>query len=394
MADVQIIKLEPLEPLVEAPPPAPWYARARLVDWAATRRWWLATVVLPTAATGLYMSVLASDRYESEARFVVRSPSATAANQISSLVQGSGIVRSADDAYIVHAYMKSRDVVRSLASSRALLQRMQRSGVDVLWSYPGLLASASNERLWRHFQSFLSVDFDNSTGITTLKVQAFRPEDAQVLAQGLLENAENLINTISRRAQEQTLKTATSEVETTRRKAEAAVERISLFRKQHQLIDPGRTSTAAIELVSRLAVEVARLRADLSELRSSAATSPQTRTIERRIAAFEEQMAAERQALAGSDSSLAPLIAEYERLSLEREFAERAFASARTALDIARIDAERQKLFIELISEPSLPDYSKYPYRLLSTLSVFVLLSFVYAVARRLVADTRGHAGR
>ncbi|MEQ1710894.1 MAG: capsule biosynthesis protein, partial [Hyphomicrobium sp.] len=111
------------------------------------------------------------------------------------------------------------------------------------------------------------------------------------------------------------------------------------------------------------------------------------------IAAFEEQMAVERQALAGSDSSLAPLIAEYERLSLEREFAERAFASSRTALDFARIDAERQKLFIEQISVPSRPDYPKYPYRLLSTLGVFILLSFMYAVARRLVADARGHAG-
>lgn len=394
MSVVQIIELEPLDPVVDAPPPAPWYSREQLARWVAARRWWLAAVVLPTAATSLYMAVLASDRYESEARFVVRSPSATAANQISSIVQGSGIVRSADDAYIVHAYMKSRDVVRNLVASKQLLQRLNRSGGDFIWAYPGLLAAANNERLWRHFQNLISVDFDNSTGITTLRVQAFAPDDAQIIAQGLLENAENLINTISRRAQEQTLKTATSEVETSRLKAEAAVERISQFRKQHRLIDPGRTSTAAIELVSRLAVEVARLRADLSELRASAATSPQARTIERRIAAFEEQMAVERQALAGSDSSLAPLIAEYERLSLEREFAERAFASSRTALDFARIDAERQKLFIEQISVPSRPDYPKYPYRLLSTLGVFILLSFMYAVARRLVADARGHAGR
>jgi len=353
----------------------------------------LATVVLPTAATGFYMLVLASDRYESEARFVVRSPSASAANQISSLVQGSGIVRSADDAYIVHAYMKSRDVVRYLVDNKRLLQRLQRSDSDILWAYPGLLSTANNERLWRHFNSLLSIDFDSSTGITTLKVQAFAPDDAQALAQGLLESAENLINTISRRAQEQTLKTAAGEVEVSRRKAEEAVEQISTFRKRHQLIDPGRSSSTALELVARLAVEVARMRADLEELRASAAISPQARTVERRIAAFEQQMAVERKALAGSDTSLAPLIAQYERLSLEREFAERSFASARTAFDIARIDADRQRLFIEQISVPSLPDYPKYPYRLLSTFGVFVLLSFVFAIARRLIADARGHAG-
>lgn len=393
LSDVQIIELEPLDPVAESGPPARWYARERLLEWIKARRWWLGTVVLPAAVSGLYMAVLASDRYESEARFVVRSPSATAANQISSLVQGSGIVRSADDAYIVHAYMKSRDVVRYLVDNKQLLQRLDRSGADVFWAYPGFLSSANNERLWRYFQSLLSIDFDNSTGITTLKVQAFAPEDAQALAEGLLESSENLINVISRRAQEQTLKTASSEVEASRAKAEAALERISAFRKEHQLIDPSRTSTAANELLSRLAVEVARMRADLEELRSSAASSPQARTLERRIAALEEQMAVERRALAGSDTSLAPLIAEYERLALEREFAERTFASARTAFDLARIDADRQRLFIEQISVPSRPDYPKYPYRFLSPIGVLAVCWFIFAIARRLVADARGHAG-
>ena len=393
MSDVQVIELEPLDPEADAPPPSPWYARERLGGWVVAQRWWLATVVIPTVATGFYMLFLAVDRYESEARFVVRSPSSAAANQISSLVQGSGIVRSADDAYIVQTYMESRDGVRYLVDHKQLLTRLQRTGRDVVWAYPGLLSAANNERLWRHFQRLLTIDFDNSTGITTLKVQAFSPDDAKVLAESLLESSENLINTISRRAQEQTLNTAFSEVETSRRKAETAVERISEFRKQNRLIDPGRSSSAALELISRLAVEVARMRADLEELRSSASISPQARTLERRIAAFDEQIAAERRALAGSDDSLAPLIAEYERLSLEREFAERSFASARTAFDIARIDAERQRLFIEQISVPSLPDYPKYPYRLLSTFGVFALLSFVFVVARRLIADSRGHAG-
>ena len=87
------------------------------------------------------------------------------------------------------------------------------------------------------------------------------------------------------------------------------------------------------------------------------------------------------------------MIAEYERLALEREFAERAFGSAQTALDMARIDGERQRLFVERISTPALADYPKYPYRLLSILAVFAVAQMLYAIARRLATDTRAHAG-
>ncbi len=41
------------------------------------------------------------------------------------------------------------------------------------------------------------------------------------------------------------------------------------------------------------------------------------------------------------------------------------------AHDIARVDAERQRLFIERISSPSIPDDPKYPYRLITLLAVF-----------------------
>jgi uncharacterized protein involved in exopolysaccharide biosynthesis len=48
----------------------------------------LVMVALPTLVCGLYFLAIAADRYESEVRFVVRSPATSASNQLSSLVQG------------------------------------------------------------------------------------------------------------------------------------------------------------------------------------------------------------------------------------------------------------------------------------------------------------------
>lgn len=385
--------------LVSLDPPAPQQARAprtrvaRLKAWASARRWLIAVVWVPTLLAAVYFLLIAADRYETETRFVVRSPSSAAASQLSSLVQGSSIMRSSDDAYIVHAYLKSRDVVRKLAEAADLRARLQRPEADLLWTYPGLLP-ASEERLWRHFQSLMNIDYDQTTGITTLKVQAFRAADARDIAQAMLDDAEKLINAMSDRAQQSSLDAAKAEAEMSRERARVALERISDFRRRHALLDPSRASVQATETITRLAVEVANLNAELTELRKSSPDSPQANAVRQRIAALEEQIKKERSALAGNDNSLAPLIAEFERLMLEREFAHTSFTSAQTSYNIARLDAERQRLFLDRISAPTLVDYPKYPYRIFGILMAFIVAWTIYKLAGVFVVDAKGHAGR
>ncbi|MGE0769150.1 MAG: capsule biosynthesis protein [Hyphomicrobiaceae bacterium] len=394
-SDLPTIELTPLvEEIGQDDAPPSWLSWSSIRQWIQRNRSYGLMVVLPTAVALFYFTLVAADRYESEVRFVVRSPSTSAASQITSLVQGTGIVRSADDAYIVHDYIQSRDAVRALGDDVDLVARLQRPEADILWRYPGLLRTPSAEGLWRHFQSFINVDFDSTTGITTLKVQAFRPDDARVIAQALVDRSERLINGMSERAHRETIRAASVELERTRQRARVTLADISDFRRRHELIDPSRITKVALETITRLSVEIAKSNAELAELRSQAANSPQAKSLEQRVAAYEQQIRKERTSLAGNDNSLAPIIADYERLMLEREFAERAFASAQTALDLARIDAERQRLFIERVSRAMTPDYAKYPWRLLDSLAVFLLCSMVYALGKRILSDVRSHGGQ
>jgi capsular polysaccharide transport system permease protein len=225
-------------------------------------------------------------------------------------------------------------------------------------------------------------------------VQGFRADDARVLADALLADSERLINVMSERAQKEAVQTASREVEKNRGRAREALDRITDFRRRNAMIDPGRVSAAALETITRLSLEIARTTAELSELKLVSPDSPQANSLRQRIVAYDEQILKERNALAGKETSLAPLIAEYERLLLEREFEEKTFASAQSALDIARIDAERQRLFLERISTPGLADYPKYPNRLLGIFGVFFVTFLLFSIARRLMSDTRAHAGQ
>jgi capsular polysaccharide transport system permease protein len=391
-------EIEPLElvPIGSVDEGAPRHRRSHIAVmtglWA--HRWFLLIVGLPTLVAAIYFGLIAADRFESESKFVVRSPGSVAASQITSLVGGSSIVRSSDDTYIVHAYMRSRDAVRKLSREIGLRALLARPEADVLWRYPGPLFRDNDERLWRHFQRFLSLEYDSTTGISTLKVQAFRAKDARDIAEMLLSDAELLINRLSDRSQGDAVRSASEEVERSRERARAALERITTFRRTHAVVDPGRMSNAALETMTRLALELAQTNAQLLELQKSSPDSPQATSLRHRKSALEEQIQRERAALAGADQSLAPLIAEYDRLVLEREFAERAFASAQSALDIARIEAQRQRLFLERISTPAPADYPRYPQRLLNILAVFAICMMLFAIGRALVSDTRAHGGR
>jgi capsular polysaccharide transport system permease protein len=337
----------------------------------------LLTLVVPTVLAVLYFGLLAANRYESEVKFVVRTPLSSAAGQLTSLMQGSNIVRSADDAYVVHAYIKSRTALRDLLADIKVQEVLAGPGLDVVWWYPLPILGGSEERLHRHFLRFIDVHFDLTTGISTLKVQAFQPNDATRIARALLANAERLINKLNTRVMQDALEIAHREVELSKTTAVDKQLEMTDFRTRWALVDPVKTSGSAHEVITKLSLEAAHVRAQAFELKKTSPQSAQIPTLMVRISALEEQIRAAQRQLVGEDGSLAPRLAEYERYLLFREFAERSFLSAMTALEMARADAQRQKLYLDLISAPLPADHHKYPYRLLS-IGLVILLGFAF----------------
>lgn len=348
-------------------------------------------VAVPTLAAALYFGLVAADRYEAVSQFVIRSPGSATTSQLASLVQGSTIIRSADDAFIVQAYLASRDVVRKLVETADLRTRLARPEADFLWRYPSPFLPHNEERLHRHMQRMVTVDYDFSTGITTLKVQAFRPDDAKALAEEMLVASEALINRLSDRARTNAVAAAELEVERARERAREVQARVTAYRNEIGMIDPGRVSASALETITRLSLEAAQTSAQIAEIEKSSPQSTQIVTLQHRTGALDAQIRKEQARLAGSSVSLAPSIAEYERLMLEREFAERTFASALSGLEAARLDTERQRLFLERISSPVAPDYPQYPMRFVSVLGVLLISGAIFGIGRMLARNAREH---
>jgi capsular polysaccharide transport system permease protein len=91
---------------------------------------------------------------------------------------------------------------------------------------------------------------------------------------------------------------------------------------------------------------------------------------------------------AGSFSARAP---EFERLALEKTFAERQLATALAALESARSEAQRKQLYLERLVQPSLPDKAMEPRRIRAVLTVLLLGLVAWGVTTLLVASIREH---
>jgi capsular polysaccharide transport system permease protein len=355
-------RLARLFPGVAPRPPSPW--RRRLLP---------VLVLLPTLLAALYYGVLADDRYVSEARFLIRSGTQQGGGMggMAALMQLAGLSRAQDDAYAVRDFLTSRDALRELDARVGLRRIYAGAGVDLLLRYPSPLWPANMEGLYRYFQHRLEVVVNIDSGLVTLRADAPTAAAAQRVAATLLDLGEGLVNRLNARMRADTIRVAADEVrraEELRIDAEVA---LTAFRNRELMLDPTKTSAMVLQVIGRLAAAEAETRAEIAALRVSAPTSPQLPPLEERAVALARQIAAEQARVGRSSDGLADKIAAYERLVLDQDFATRLLAQAMTALEGARVQAQRQEMFLERVVDPGLPDAATEPRRIAMVLTVF-----------------------
>ena len=227
----------------------------------------------------------------------------------------------------------------------------------------------------------------------TLNVRTFRPEDSKLIADKLLLQSEALVNRFSARAEADALRVSREEVARAESRVTELGDRVTRFRDQRASLDPTRSAAMVTEVVGGLEGQLARARAELSAQRTYLKPgSPRLTEQETRIAALQSQLESQRARLTGGAQSLAPAVAGYERLAVERDFANKGYASALTSLETARMDAQKQHIYLVRVVEPNLPQKSTYPHRGYTILSVLGALLLAYGIGWLILAGVREHA--
>jgi capsular polysaccharide transport system permease protein len=364
--------------------------KSKFSFFAKNKILWL-TVIIPTILACIYYGLIASDVYISESRFVVRSPQRQSQTGLGALLQSTGFSRSQDDTYSVHDFVMSRDALRELDEQISVRKLFSSKDADFINRFPGLDWDDSFEAFHRYYQKRISVDYDTVSSISILTVRAFTAEDAKRINDLLLKMGERLVNNLNDRSRQDLIKFATQEVAVAEEKAKTAALALSSFRTTQSVFDPDRQSAIQLQGVAKLQEELLATEAQLNQIKRVSPNNPQVASLANRVATLRSTIATETSKVAGGGGSLTSKSANFERLVLEKGFADKQLASALTSLESARSEAERKQLYLERLVQPNLPDKALEPRRIRSIFMVIAVGLMAWGVVSLLVASVKEH---
>lgn len=370
------------------------HAFSRFKRFAKGRLSFVIVVLLPVLLATIYFYGIATPQYVSEAQFVVRGQGASSPSMLSSLLQGAGGAGSAtEDTYAVQAYMMSRDAARDLIETQKLRAVFDAPGADLLARFPSPFTGRSFEQFFEYYQGHVVADLDSTTGISTLTVRTFRAADSRRIGAALLADAEQLVNRMNARQRANTMKSSMDEYLSAQKELAEIETKIALYRNREGIIDPLKQSVTMLQDVNALQNALVNTQLQLEQVEKATPNSPMIQVYRRRMAALQAQIATAKATITGPENSLVPKLTDYDGLVVQRELAEKELASSRLALDEARMQADRQLLYLNEIVAPDLPDYPKYPRSLASIAVVFASFLGIFLMGKLIVAGVREHQG-
>ena len=334
----------------------------------------LFVLLLPTFAAGAYFAFIATDRYLSEARFVVRTASKpSGSGGLGAVLQMVGFSRSDDDVFSVQDFITSREAIDQLSKRVPLRDIYSRPGADFLMRYPSVIFGPTREEFYKYIRMLVSVTYNNTTGITTLSVQAFRPDDAHAIASTLLDLAEDKVNELNARIRRDAVRVADDQVKLSESRLADTMVKITSFQNRELMIDPVKNSAMLNDLIASLGADLADAQSKAREMASNSPQDPGLSVLNDRALALKSQIQAERQEVAGDPRALADKLSVYERLAMDRQFAVDALTRSLQTQESAEVEARRQQLFLERIVSPNEPDYATMPLRAWNFATIAIL---------------------
>ena len=351
----------------------------------------LFTVIIPTLLAIIYFGFIASDVYVSESRFTVRSPEKSTPTGLGALFKSSGFPNAGDEVYAAQDYVQSRDALMALNEKNAFLQAYSAPSISVFNRFPGLLGGSKFEELYEYYQTKVDVRYETSSSIVTLRMRAYTPQDARRFNEQLLEMAEATVNKLNERGRQDLIRFAQREVNEAKAFSQKSALALSTYRNAVGIVDPEKQATVQIQMISKLQDELIATRTQLAETRTVSPQNPQIEVLAARAQSLNEEINKQLGLVAGSSQSLSSRAAQYQRVLLDNQFAEKQLAGAMASLTEARNEANRKQAYVERIVQPNMPDEPLEPRRWRGILSTLILGLAAWGIISMLVAGMLEH---
>jgi capsular polysaccharide transport system permease protein len=356
-------------------------------------------VAAPTFLATIYYTFICTGRYVSEAQMLVTSSSATfspgTTGSASTPIPSSSFSSVPGlplQSFAVSQYIQSDDIVDVLQKKVDIRGKWSRTDADWI---SRLGQDATKVRLGKCYYWYTDVDYDPTTGLIDLTVEAFSPEDAQAIASAIIKASDDIVDSLNERSRNDTVGFAQHEVERTAQKLVEARAALEVYRAQHTEVDPAQAAQGLGSVVGDIETNLSRAQTQLTTwLRSMDPNSPAIVQLKAKIQALEAQRTSEQNRV-GEQADKIPLaqrMTEFSRLQTEEQLQLAAYQTAVQLLESSEADVQHQHLYLVPFVKPSHPDESTRPIRTLMVAIVFVGGLVIYGLLSLGIAAVREHA--
>lgn len=359
-------------------PASPAFRRSRHVVVLLS---FLIFVVVPSAVTGVYLYAVAVDQYASKVGFSVRREDTNSAmGLLSGLTSLSN--SSSSDTDILYEFIQSQKLVLDIDAELDLRTIWSKPQNDFVFS---VTPDASVEDLVKYWNRMVRISYGAGSGLIEVEVLAFDPVDATTISQVLFDKSSDMINELSDIARQDSIRYAREELGEALERLKDARAVVTQFRNVNQIVNPEIDIQMQTGLLGNLLNQQAQTLIDIDLLGGTVSDSdPRMVQALRRLEVIENRIVQERRKLGVSGTTdgtaFADLLGDYERLVVDREFAESSYVSALATYDGALAESRRKTRYLAAYMEPTRAETPAYPKRLTLLALVTLFLGLIWSV--------------
>lgn len=347
---------------------------------------------IATVIAALYWTVLASDRYVSEAHVIIQLTNLSGGPSMDfSALLGNAASSSRSDQMLMRDYLLSVDMLKKLDAALKLREHYSDSRRDLvsrMW-----FKEPSIEWFHRHFLTRVSVEFDDYSGVLVVKTQGYDKKTAQAIATMMLSDGEQFMNNMARSLAQDQVTFLEKQVLAQGDRAIKARQAVLGYQNRKGLVAPQSTAENISGIVAKLEAQQSELQTQLSATQAYlVATHPNVVQLTQQISAVEKQISLERAKLTSpTGKTLNSTVEEYQRLEMEATFAQDIYKSALVALEKGRLEATRNLKKVSVLQTPTAPEYALEPRRLYNTVVFALSAALLAGLLNLLLAIVRDH---
>lgn len=349
-----------------------------------------ASVIFPTTIAGLYFGLFAEDLYVSESRIIVRSSNEGPPSPLDAAIGAMSLSPTSEESDTVIEFIQSRGALSEINKDSYVLDAYTDQKIFPLDRF-GWLRPINIERLHGYFQGKVEVTKGENPSVVRLVVKAYEPDVSQEINERLLVASENLINNLSERSLNDAIAFAEVEVQLAQDRARRASIALSNFKEREGLIDPELQAQVGLQTIAQIQEELSKAQTRYLQLTTYTPRAPQIPFLQTQITQLQNEIDIEKEKLVGGAQSISSSYAQLQDLSLSSDFADRQLSVTLRALQEARSESQRQRAYVERISEPSKPDYPAYPKRIRNILSTLIAGFLSWGIISMLIIGVREH---